>query len=647
MCGLAGILASDANVLPERATLDRMLRELRHRGPDGSGIHIAAGIGLAHSRLSIIDLDTGKQPICNEDETVWVIANGEVFNYVELRQSLRARGHKFSTQSDSEVIVHLYEEYGDRFVDHMNGQFAFALWDSRRRRLLLVRDRAGIRPLFYARSPAGFVFASEVKALFATGALKAHLDPRSLWQTFMYWAPLEGRTPFDGISAVPPGSMLIVEKGAERLVRYWDWDFSAAEATPTQSTATYAEELRGLLEDAVRLQMRSDVPVATYLSGGLDSSIVTSLARGCSTKTLQSFSVSFEDAEYDESTYQRLVAHALGVNGASVSCSRASIAAHFPDAIAHIEAPVLRTAPVPLMQLAASTRAAGYKVVLTGEGADEVFAGYDIFREAKLRRWVARHPTSRWRGRLYGRLYSYLASSPSRHRSFAEQFYAAGAAHANRPSFAQIPRWRSLERIRQFFSDDVRTAIAGAEPMTELEATLPDSVATWGPLAQDQYVEAHTLMTGYLLSAQGDRVAMAHGVEARFPYLDHRVIEFACRLPAQLKLFGLKEKFILKEAAKGWLPAEIVRRPKQPYRAPGSRSFFEGGNAVDYVAELLSPGRIRDAGYFKPEPVNRLFEKCRADRVIGFGDDAVFLGILSTMILHDTFVRRRVPARAA
>jgi asparagine synthase (glutamine-hydrolysing) len=638
MCGIAGVWTSEDGATPDQATLERMIGTLRHRGPDGFGYFTGTGIGLASARLSIIDLVTGDQPIHNEDRSVWVVCNGEIFNYIELRRDLIARGHQFHTTSDTEVLVHLYEEQGEAFVDLLNGQFVIALWDSRNRKLILVRDRAGIRPLFFAWAGDRLLFASEVKALFAEGSLQARLDLTSLGQTFTYWAPLEGRSAFEGVESLPPGSMLIADPRGVVRRRYWDWDFSEAESAVIRPRDSYAEELRSLLTDAVRLQLRADVPVGTYLSGGLDSSAITALVRNVSRAPVHAFSMTFADPEFDETDYQREVVEALGVAQTVVRISREDIAAGFRRAIWHAETPILRTAPVPLMLLAAAVRDAGYKVVLTGEGADEVFAGYDLFREAKIRRWIARHPKSVWRSALLRRLYPYLRHSPVGGRAFTQQFFAQGGEHLGRTGYSHLPRWAAARRSWQFFTPELRAVLGEAEPLDEIAATLPDGIDRWPALGGDQYVEAHTLMTGYLLASQGDRVAMAHSVEGRFPFLDHRLIEFACRLPPQLKLFGIHEKHVLKQAVRDLLPARIVARPKQPYRAPDVQSFVVDGRLRDEAADLLSPTRIREAGYFDPPAVDRLIEKCIAGRAIGFGDNMSFVGILSTMVLHQAFV---------
>jgi asparagine synthase (glutamine-hydrolysing) len=636
MCGIAGLLNWAS--LMGREPLAAMIGQLHHRGPDGRGFHVDGPIGLAHARLSIIDLAGGDQPIPNEDRSVWVVFNGEIFNHIELRAELERQGHRFATHSDTEVIVHLYEQHGDRFVDHLNGQFAIALWDARQRRLVLARDRTGIRPLFYNWVGGRLAFASEVKALFALPDVPRKLNVQSLGEVFTYWAPLPSHTVFDGIQALPPGHLMVVDERGHTISRYWDWTFSAGRNRSTRSAGDYADELRELLIDAVRLQLRADVPVGAYLSGGLDSSIVTTLIKHYTDTPLRTFSLTFEDEEFDESGYQNELVAYLGTEHSALRCKRSDIAAAFPRAIWHAETPIVRTAPAPLMLLAGSVRAAGYKVVLTGEGADEVFGGYDIFKEARIRRFMARAPHSKMRGNLIDRLYPYLKHSPAASRVMAQRFFAEGAEHLGQAHFAHVPRWTTTRRIWQFFTPELRAQLSGTDHLAAIAEHLPSDITQWETLNQDQYIEAHTLMSGYLLCSQGDRVAMAESIEGRFPFLDHRLIEFANRLPPRYKLMGLTEKYLLKHAVKGLLPEGIRTRTKQPYRAPDSASFFEGGEPVDYVAELFSESRIKDAGYFDPIAVNKLFAKCRAGRAIGFGDNMAFVGVLSTMLLHEQFI---------
>ena len=636
MCGIAGLWSADPAKAPRQLELDAMVAALHHRGPDGQGTRIDGPVGLGHARLSIIDLEGGAQPLSNEDGSVWVVFNGEIFNYVELRAELVRQGHRFHTHSDTEVLVHLYEQHGDDFVDHLNGQFAIALWDGPRRRLVLARDRVGIRPLFYTWADGRLAFASEVKSLFTLPALPRRFDADALASLFSFWSVLPPASVFEGVRALAPGHILTVDANGTQERRYWDWPFGTRPDHDDEERC--AEELRALLIDAVRLQLRADVPVGAYLSGGLDSSIITSLIRNHTDTPLRSFSLTFEDAEFDESDHQRALVEYLRTDHSSMRATKAAIGAAFPRMVWHAEAPVVRTAPTPMMLLADSVRAAGYKVVLTGEGADEAFGGYDLFKEAKVRRFVARQPGSRWRAGLIGKLYPYLAASPGAGKAFAQRFFSEGLDQIDQPWFAHMTRLSTTRRMFQFLSDEWRDRMLAWDPHAALAGTLPKAFSGWKPMERDQYVEAHTLMSGYLLSSQGDRMAMAASIEGRFPFLDHRVLEFACRVPPALKMRGLSEKWLLKKAFRSELPDSIGQRSKQPYRAPDSACFFEDGKPLPYVAELLGADRLRAAGIFEPAFVAKLVEKCRAGRAIGFGDNIAFVGVLSTMLLHAQFV---------
>lgn len=616
-----------------------MIRTVRHRGPDGYGYFQDGPVGLAHARLSIIDLSTGDQPIANEDRTVWTVFNGEIFNYLELRTELEREGHVFRTHSDTETIVHAYEQYGDDFVTKLNGQFAIALWDSRRQRLVLARDRVGIRPLFVQRDGERLLFGSEIKAILAVSKQPRAIDPQGLAQTFTFWAPVGDRTCISGVRAVPPGHMLVIEQGREQLIRYWDWTFGTTDQLSEASFDEAAEELRALLTDAVRLQLRADVPVGAYLSGGLDSSIIVSMIRARSDVPLRTFSVGFEDPEFDERPFQQAMVDHLHTEHTSVQCRREDIGAVFPRLITHTEAPILRTAAAPLMILSDHVRSSGFKVVLTGEGADEVFAGYDIFKEAKVRRFWARRPDSAWRHRLLSRLYPYLKHSPVGGGAYTQSFFGQGLAEVNNPFYAHVQRWTTTRRLWNFFSKDLRASLADVDPERQLASMLPAQFASWPGLSRDQYVEAQTLLFGYLLSSQGDRVAMANSVEGRVPFLDHRVIEFANRLPPSYKLRGLNEKAILRHSVRDLLPPVVLNRVKQPYRAPDSQSFFTDGKPLDYVEAAFSPERLKQTGYFDETAARRLYEKCRAGRAIGFADNMAFVGMLSTLLIDEHLLR--------
>ena len=645
MCGIAGYFGNPGEAIPPRILLERMLGELRHRGPDGEGIHCGDEAGLAHTRLSIIDLAAGAQPMSNDDGTIWITFNGEIFNYIELRDELIARGHKFRTSSDTEVIIRLYEAMGTACVERLNGDFAFAIWDASRRQLMLARDRMGVRPLFYTFHRNTLYFASEVKSLLQAPGLTPELDPFALDQIFTFWFALAPRTIFKDILELPPAHVLIARPDHVETRRYWSLGFpDAAEAGgDARSETVIAEEVRALLTDATRIRLRSDVPVGSYLSGGLDSSLVTALASQLAPDRLRTFSVRFDTPEYDETGFQLEMAEALGTEHSAIMCRPADIAASFPAVIRHAERPILRTAPAPLYLLSRLVREEGFKVVLTGEGADEVFGGYDIFKEAKLRRFCARQPDSRFRPRLFRRLYSYLPKLQAQSDAYLKAFFATDLDATDDPLFSHLPRFRTTAGAKQLFSADLKRALAGYDALDDLRAGLPDDFSRWHPLSQAQYLETAYLLPGYILSSQGDRVAMANAVEGRFPFLDHRVVEFAARIPPRLKLRGLKEKHILRKAAQDLLPPSIAERPKKPYRAPESESFF-GATPEPYVERQLSAPVLARNGIFDLAAVGRLAAKSKAGRAGGFRDNAGMVGVMSTQLWVEEFLSKPVVA---
>jgi asparagine synthase (glutamine-hydrolysing) len=635
MCGIAGLQTASGET-PDPELLRRMVAAIRHRGPDGTGFHAEPGIGLGHARLSIIDLGGGAQPIHNETQDIWITYNGEIFNYIELRRMLEQRGHRFYTSTDTEVIVHLYEELGDRFVEELNGQFAFALWDRPRRRLVLARDRAGILPLYYARVPGGIAFASEVKAILASRLIPAALDPNGLDELMTFWAPLAPRTVFRGVNQLGPGEMLIVE-GANHTVRpYWQWSFPAAGEHRRDSSSQLQQELLEILSDATEIRLRADVPVGAYLSGGLDSSSLVALLKERVPQTLQTFSIGFDDSGLDESSHQRTVVRHLQTEHNHVQCSLDDIARVFPRTILHSESPVLRTAPAPMQLLSRLVRQSDVKVVLTGEGADEVLGGYDIFKEAKVRQFWARQPQSTWRPALLKRLYPYLDLTTAQSAAYLKEFFGVGLQQPQDPFFSHLPRWATTAQCKLFYSDDFRKQIDGTAT-ERLRASLPGDISRWHAFNRAEYMEARTLLPSYLLSSQGDRMLMASSVEGRFPFLDHRLIEFANRLHPAAKMRVLTEKYLLKQAMRSRLPASIVERHKQPYRAPDAAAFI-GPQAPEYVSDLMAAERLAQYGYFDPDKVSRLMSKLRRAKTPAARDNMAFVGVLSTQLWHAQFV---------
>jgi asparagine synthase (glutamine-hydrolysing) len=645
MCGFGGYFGA---VRDGRALLERMTAAIAHRGPDGRGIFTREGAGLGHARLSIVGLADGQQPMSDATGELTIAFNGEIFNYVELKEQLRAKGRTFRTASDTEVILHLYDEMGEECLAELNGDFAFALWDGRRRRMVLARDRMGVRPLFYTSVGGRFYFASEVKALLEVPGVSAEIDPIALDQIFTLWAPIAPRTAFRGISELEPASVMIVQEEGVSTRSYWSLDFPDRDAPPRHRDRRAAtEELRALLTDATRIRMRADVPVGSYLSGGLDSSIASALAAGMVPGGLRTFSVTFSSAEHDESAFQHQMALALGTQHRAIACQDGDIAGVFPEVVRFAERPILRTAPAPLYKLSGLVRDAGLKVVLTGEGADEIFAGYDIFKEARVRRFCARQPDSRLRPHLFRKLYPYLPGLQRQSAEYLAAFFGVDGTGLGDPLFSHRPRFEGTAGTKMFFSRDLRAELGAYDAAEELASRLPAAFRRWHPLHQAQYLEARFLLPGYILSSQGDRMAMAHGVEGRFPFLDHRLVEFAGCLPPDFKLKGLAEKHILREATRALLPPAIAQRPKQPYRAPDSQSFV-GPSTPDYVRWALGASEVKSNGLFDPAAVAKLHAKCAARPTTGFRDNAAFVGILSTQLWSTAFAGAdRAGARAA
>ncbi len=646
MCGIAGIRDLSGRRTPSREELAAMARELRHRGPDGFGLWRGEGVGFAHARLSIIDLAGGAQPMPNEDGTCWVTYNGEIYNWLELRPLLEARGHRFRTRSDTEVLVHAWEEWGEGFVERLNGNFAFALWDGRSRRLVLGRDRLGIRPLFWTERDGRFLFASEMKSLIAAG-VDPRPDPLGFDQVFVLWTTVAPRTVLEGVRELPPGHLLVVEPdGRIHSRRYWDLPDPLPPGERLADPGEAARRLRDLLEDAVRLRLRADVPVGAYLSGGLDSTAATALARRVTDAPLETYSITFADRDYDESSEQEAAVRALGTRHHRVEVDYAAIAGALPEVVALAEKPILRTAPVPLYLLSGLVRSHGRKVVLTGEGADEVFGGYDIFKETKIRAWWARNPSSRMRPALLRKLYPFAPGADRRAIAFFEAFYREGIDDPDDPGFSHRPTWRNGLRNRAFYGERLREATRDYDPPADVLALFREPLSRRDPLGRAEYIEFKVFLAGHLLASQGDRMSLGHSVEGRYPFLDHRVVELGQALDPRLKLRGLDEKWILRRAVADLLPEEVRERRKRPYIAPNVRSFTDGpGRRL--AEEILDRDAIATTGLFDPSRVAALARKAFSGRPLGERETMAFIGILTAELLvrawRDTVARRDEP----
>jgi len=637
MCGIAGICNYKYPKKIYQQTLKQMTSALHHRGPDERGIYLDDWVGLGHTRLSIIDLSSGIQPIHNEDETIWLIYNGEIYNYPELRADLLKRGHRFYTKSDSEVLLHLYEEYGDKCLLKLNGQFALAIWDSKKKELFLARDRVGIRPLYYTIQKDRLFFASEIKALFINNEIKREINPITLDQIFTFWAPLPGHTPFKNIKELPAAHFMKISNGRISIKKYWDLPFQTENNYSKRSFEETTEELRSLLNDAIRIRLRADVEVGTYLSGGLDSSAVSSIVAKDFNREVNTFGIRFTENIFDEGDFQSEVVSYLNSNHHEIRVSNENIGSYFPEVIWHCEKPILRTAPVPLYLLSKEVREKQLKVVLTGEGADEVFGGYNIFREAKIRQFWAKQPKSKKRASLIGKLYPYIFSDP-RQKAMLQSFFARGLDEVNNPLFSHLVRWNNTARIKTFFSEELKQSIGTYDGYEELKQNLPEQFGNWDGLSKAQYLESMIFMSNYLLSSQGDRVAMAHSVEIRLPFLDPHLMEFMGRVPPSWKIRGLNEKYILKKSLAGKLPDKVINRPKHPYRAPIVQSLLNQ-QTDEYTREMLSDNSLKLSGLFNRNKVRMLLNKLRKTAQPSEIDSMSLVAILSSQILYHQFIK--------
>jgi asparagine synthase (glutamine-hydrolysing) len=636
MCGIAGICHIDGPNGISFNTLRSMIGILCHRGPDETGFYLDDNIGLGHARLSIIDLSSGTQPIHNEDESLWIVYNGEVFNYPELKQALLKKGHRFSTTSDTEVILHLYEEEGPDCLTQLNGQFALAIWDAKKRELFLARDRVGIRPLYYTILEDTLIFASEIKSIFMNKNVSREIDPVAMDQIFTFWSTLSPRTAFKNVYELPPGHYMKVSNGKLTFNKYWDIPAYSRSEQLDLAPGEISRQIRELLQDAVRIRLRADVPVGCYLSGGLDSSGISALVVRNFDSDVRTFGIRFSEDSFDEGEHQKLMVSYLKVNHTDIQATNETIGASFPDCLWHSEIPLLRTAPVPLYLLSDVVRRNGYKVVLTGEGADEVFGGYNIYREAKVRRFWAKYPNSQKRSDLIGQIYPYIFDDP-RLKKTLQSFYAKGLNKVNDPIFSHLVRWGNTSRIKTFFSRRLIEEIGKYDGPEQVRQSLPAGYEKWDYLSKAQYLEMSIFLSNYLLSSQGDKVAMAHSLEIRLPFLDYRVIDFMGKVPAKWKILGLNEKHILKESFRGILPESIIKRPKNPYRAPIKKSLINEKTS-EYAQEALSEKSLNSTGLFDAGKVTKLLRKVRAADHLSEIDSMALVGILSSQLIHSQFI---------
>ena len=638
MCGIAGIYNYHSTKEPStERSVRKMLSLIKHRGPDESGIYLNQNLGIGNVRLSIIDLSSGQQPLSDESENYWIVYNGEIFNYPELRADLIKKGIKLKTHCDTEVVVQMYALYGANCLNQFNGQFAFCIWDKNKKELFLARDRVGIRPLFYWTNNGAFAFCSEIKGLFSLDQINRSLNPESLAQIFTFWTTITPNTPFKDIFELQPGHCMFVNANGIKIKQYWSLNYPTNQKTHTSGLSDSIEELHELLHDAVKIRLRADVPVGAYLSGGLDSSVTTAFIKDINPDILNTFSIGFKDKAFDETAYQIEAANYFKTNHTAFTCTSEEIRENFAKTIWHTEFPILRTSPTPMFLLSKKVRESNIKVVITGEGADEFLAGYNIFKEAKIRRFWAREPNSKLRPKLLTKLYPYLPLMKESPDLALKMFFGYKLTETDDPLYSHQLRWNNTSRIKSFFSENFVSSLNGHNPITDIYKTLPEQFANWSDLAKSQYLESTIFMSGYLLSSQGDRMSMGNSVEGRYPFLDYRMMEFCSQLPDNFKLNSLNEKFILKKLSIGKIPPSISKRSKQAYRAPIAASFCNQ-DTPDYIAELLSEPTLKAFGIFDPLRVNHLVTNTMQQKIISEIDQMAITGILSTQLLYQMFI---------
>jgi len=638
MCGIAGIYNyPTAREDSPGTSIKKMLSTIRHRGPDETGIYLGKNFGLGSVRLSIIDLASGQQPLSDESGNYWIVYNGEIFNYTELRNDIIKKGIKLKTHSDTEVLVQMYALYGEDCLKYLNGQFAFCIWDKKKQSLFLARDRVGIRPLFYWAKDGAFAFCSEIKGLFTLKEIEKKIRPESLAQIFTFWTTLTPDTPFENIFELPPGHRMTVSDSEIRIEKYWSLKFRNDCDAHQNDLNRSVEEFTELITDATRIRLRADVPVAAYLSGGLDSSVTTSLIHSIHPGNLNTFSIGFKDKEFDETAYQTEAARYFNTNHTAIECTASEIAEQFENTIWHSEFPILRTSPTPMYLLSKKVKENNIKVVITGEGADEILGGYNIFKEAKIRRFWANQPNSTWRPKLLSKLYPYIPMIRDSNTMALKMFFGYKLTETDNPLYSHLLRWHNTSRLRTYFSDDITQAINNYEPTGLVYPGLPEDFMNWSGLAKSQYLETTIFMSGYLLSSQGDRMGMANSVEGRYPFLDYRVIEFCAGLRDSFKLNCLNEKYLLKKMSAGKIPESLQKRSKQAYRAPIVSSFFNHG-APGNVKAIFSEDNLKSFGLFNPEKVKMLISKIKSGQHISEVDQMAIAGIISTQLLYKMFV---------
>jgi asparagine synthase (glutamine-hydrolysing) len=580
MCGIAGIVSLEGQPVFQQE-LRNMCSAIAHRGPDDEGFYFGTGVGLGMRRLSIIDLDSGRQPVSNEDASVWVVFNGEIYNYQALRDELEELGHVFSTRSDTETIVHLYEEYGKRLVHHLRGMFAFALWDERKRRLLIARDRVGIKPLYYAETGGRLLFASELKSILQLAGVERNLSWSAVSHLFTFLSTPPTEAIIDGIHKLEPGHLLTVTPGASPIIeRYWDLKF---EPDYARGLGYFVDRVRELLDESVRLHMVSDVPLGAFLSGGIDSSAIVATASALTATPLKTFSIGFKERDYDELGHARVVAEAFQTEHYDLTLGPDALG-RLEDLAWHLDEPFGDSSAIPTYMVS-KLASESVKVVLSGDGGDELFAGYDKYVVEQRERSHA--PLPALARSVLGRI-SRTMPGGMRGRNFLRHMSLAGAERYL-DACSLFPR----DDMKQLFRPDVFEQLAPFEPWRAKAAYMESGTRNW--LSNLQGLDVNNYLPLDILT-KVDRMSMAHSIETRVPLLDHKLVEFAATIPPEMNLRNGTTKYVLKQAMRGILPDGIIDRPKQGFAVP--LGYWFRGKLGPYVRDLLLGESASRRGFF-------------------------------------------------
>lgn len=646
MCGIAGIMSLTQGAPLPAGALRRMAAAMVHRGPDGDGFLERSEIALASRRLAIVGLDDGWQPMCNEDQSVWVVFNGELFDFRDIRRDLVARGHQLKTCCDTEIIAHLYEDHGVDFLKYLRGQYALALWDERSRLLLLARDRIGICPLFWSRQRVGagefLLFASEIKALLASDIVRAVPDYRGLNHAFTFNAVPGPVTCFKDVQALLPGRYLTARANEslsppsvnDRI--HWELDFpDAGDEERGRSVDQLSDEFEGVLLKAIRRRLRADVPVVSYLSGGVDSSLVATLASRILGSAIPTFTIAVRDRNLNEKDNAVAVAEWLKSTSTVIDYGAEQALNNYPALIRAAEAPVADTSCAALLMLAREVHAQGYKVVLTGEGADEWMAGYSWFKIHRLLNLLdirADRSLADATQRAFFRLQGLPVLSRKVLRRYRETLAGDNAWLA---LYGFVGTGRLL-----FFNSDLRKMALKEAPFDNLQLNR-QRMSRWHPFNRAIYLGGRIMLPGHLMAAKGDRVAMNSSVETRYPFLDEEVVDFTASLDPRWKLRGLRDKYLLRRMAQRWIPRDVAWRSKGMFSAPLDSFHQQGAQRPTWVDHLLSKESLERSNYFDVEAVITWRNAYRRYRRGSYARTAIEMGlvnVIATQIWHHTYI---------